>query len=353
MEHARNVATVSVTCLDSVRIRSLVRDARCTAHRQATRSGPCPNRRRRPRTTNLSCIRSGIPAHPARRDRERLDGVGRGLGEEAARGSWSGVGDVVEQAYRDTALHRREERSEHERPGSGLEAGDVVERDVERRASLCEEPGDTTGYVSGPLTSVRQRLEPSIGLAASGVTRSLKQRAWRPCTRASRLGTRRAPPASRSRPGRDDRARWLLRGFDAEPQRQHRAEPGDLHRAEAGERSDPLLADPRHHVASFLHCASAFPVVLVGDDGYTDPCTLPRHRARKAVDRGTAECRLELGRVHRHDPFRIERADAFLDACWSQRTAVGTVTCWSRAKPMSSARGSRARRAFASSDSVR
>ena len=74
------------------------------------------------------------PGDPARRDRERFDGVGRRLGRRRHRDR-TGVGDVVEQAHLDPALHRGEERGEHERPGGGLEAH-VVERDVERRAGL-------------------------------------------------------------------------------------------------------------------------------------------------------------------------------------------------------------------------
>ena len=103
----------------------------------------------------------------------------------------------------------------------------------------------------------------------------------------------------------------LLSGLDAEPQRKHRAEPGDLHRAESRECSDP--PSQVSGVARFGPYALGLPVVLVGDDG-TQLLYAPRHRAREAVDRrALAKCRLELGRVHRRDPFRVEPADAFLE----------------------------------------
>ena len=67
--------------------------------------------------------------------------------------------------------------------------------------------------------------------------------------------------------------------------------------------------------------------------------------------RALAEDRVELAWVHGRDPCRVEvprrrlRSAGPLNAFW-------TVTCWSSAKPISSANGSSARRRSASGSPV-
>ena len=65
----------------------------------------------------------------SRLDGERLDRLGRRLGRRRHRDR-PGVGDVVEQAHCDAALHCCKQRGEDERAGARLEP-DVVEREVE------------------------------------------------------------------------------------------------------------------------------------------------------------------------------------------------------------------------------
>ena len=67
------------------------------------------------RTTNLWCMRSGTPATAACLEGQRLDRLGRGLRRRGHRDR-PRVGDVVDEADSDSALHRREQGCEHECP---------------------------------------------------------------------------------------------------------------------------------------------------------------------------------------------------------------------------------------------
>ena len=97
---------------------------------------------------------------------ERLDRLGRGLRRRGHRDRpW--VGDVVDEADGDAALHGRKQGCEHERPRVRLEAH-VVERDVERRPRACEERRDAACDVSRALSAVRECLERDRGLRGAG-----------------------------------------------------------------------------------------------------------------------------------------------------------------------------------------
>ena len=99
----------------------------------------------------------------------------------------------------------------------------------------------------------------------------------------------------------------LLRGLDAEPQREHRAEPRDLHRTEAWQCADPLLQVGA--VGRLGPHALGVPAVFVGDDG-AQLLHTARHRTGEAVDgRALAKDHLELGWIQRRDRRRVERAD--------------------------------------------
>ena len=104
------------------------------------------------RTTNLWCMRSGIPGTRQRLDGKRLDRDGRRLGRRR-NGDRPRVRDVVEQPDRDATLLRREERREHEPARVRLEA-DVVQREVERALRLGEE---RRGQARRPTTATDRR----------------------------------------------------------------------------------------------------------------------------------------------------------------------------------------------------
>ena len=174
----------------------------------------------------------------------------------------------------------------------------------------CERNPATPRAMSAGLWPPSVSVSSSIGPAASSHPVAEAARSSALCARFAAWYSASASGESTA-PRHGMVGHELLRGLDAEPQRQHRAEPGDLHRAESRECSDPL--SQVGGIARFGPHALGLPVVLVGDDG-TQILHAPRHRAREAVDRGAlAKCRLELGRVHRRDPFRVEPADAFLE----------------------------------------
>ena len=64
--------------------------------------------------------------------------------------------DVVDEADRDPALLRREERGQHEGAGVGLEA-DVVDRDVEALLRAAEKRGELARDLGRCLAAVAQR----------------------------------------------------------------------------------------------------------------------------------------------------------------------------------------------------
>ena len=90
-------------------------------------------------------------------DRQPLDRVGRRLRWWRNRDR-PGVGDVVEEAYRDSALGGREERGEHEPSRVGFES-DVVHREIEVFLASREKAGEQPRDVRSPLPSIGQRRE--------------------------------------------------------------------------------------------------------------------------------------------------------------------------------------------------
>ena len=159
------------------------------------------------RTTNLWCMRSGIPGNPARLDRQRLDRLGGRL-RRRRDGDRPGMGDVVDQPDGDAALNRGEQRCENEGAGVRLEAH-VVEREVEDRCALARKPAIPRATSDGRWPpSVRVSI--SIAEPATGcVTRSGP--GARLCGRALQPGTRRGLRASRLRRGRGDSGRAPVR----------------------------------------------------------------------------------------------------------------------------------------------
>ena len=116
----------------------------------------------------------------ARLDREPLDRLGRRLGWRRDRDR-PGVGDVVEEADRDSALDRGEERGQDEAAGVGLEA-DVVDREIEALRRLGQEAGEQARDVGGALAPVGQRRElygraPPLGLGHA-VWRARSEALW-------------------------------------------------------------------------------------------------------------------------------------------------------------------------------
>jgi hypothetical protein len=76
------------------------------------------------------------------------------------------VRDVVEQAYRDAALVRGDERGQDERRRTGLDA-DVVQGEVETRFRRVDEIGDLTRDRRRRLPAVDERRQLDQGLARS------------------------------------------------------------------------------------------------------------------------------------------------------------------------------------------
>ena len=239
---------------------------------------------------------------------QRLDRLGRGLRRRGHRDR-PGVGDVVDEADGDSALHRREQGCEHERPRVRLEAH-VVERDVERRPRRCEERRDAARDVRGALAAVRQRAQLDRSPRRAG--RHLAAAAARSAALCARFAAWYSARSSGDLifPRHGCSGTSSCAALDSEVERQHGAEAGDLHLPEAGERTDSLPEVGR--VGRLRPDPLGIAVVVVRDD-LTQLLHSLRHRAREPVDRRRlAERRLERLGIHRRDRARVERADPLL-----------------------------------------
>ena len=163
-------------------------------------------------------------------------------------------------------------------------------------------------------------------------------RASPPCTRASWPGTRASASRESTSPSvmcRDERLRARRRrtAWRARAERLH------LHLAEAGERAEPF---PQvGGVRRLRPDARGVAAVLVGDDVRRAPAraspSSPGKRWIAGFSRNTGSS--SAGRWRRS--LRVERAEALLEPS-GPANAFCTVTCWSSAKPTSSASGSAA-----------
>ena len=128
----------------------------------------------------------------ARLDREPLDRIRRRLGWRRDRDRpW--VSHVVEEADRDSALYRGQERGQDETAGIGFEA-DVVNREIEALRRLGEELGEEARDVGGALAPVGERRDPlcraaplrvgsrSLARSERGLVGALRRPSSLPCT---------------------------------------------------------------------------------------------------------------------------------------------------------------------------
>ena len=139
----------------------------------------------------------------------------------------------------------------------------------------------------------------------------------------------------------------LLRDRDAEALREHGAERLDLHLAEAGQRADALAQVVA--VGRLRPDARRVAAVVLGD-GRGELAA----RASPSSP-GSGGSRASRGTAARGRPSRRSPGSSVPSRCFSRsgpRNACCTVTCWSSAKPTSSANGSSASSRHASSSSV-
>ena len=121
--------------------------------------------------------------------------------------------------------------------------------------------------------------------------------------------------------------------------------------AEAGERADALAQVGG--VGRLRPHALRLAVVLLGDDRAQLLHAL-RHRAGEAVDRRASRGTPPRARPDPWTRSRLASSPPIRSFSFcGPANAVGTVTCWSSAKPMRSASGSVAMSRFASSESVK
>ena len=296
------------------------------------------------RITYLWCIRSGTPATARAGTPSFATSSGRALGRRR-HGDRAGMIDVEDDAYRDAAGGGGVQRADDDLLRVAVEPK-VVEGHVERGRRGGEERRHLVRDLDGGLAAVGERADLEHPMRLRGA-RGAQLRLARPLLRlVLGQGCGRVDVPERRVRGTSSRAAAM-------PKRLARTEPSPVIFMGPNPGSAPMRL--RSSAPSFapVQTRAASPSYSLRDLG-AQLLDAARHRPREAVDRGAlAKHLLQPVRIGRGDDARRRASRAAASASVGPRNAVGTVTCWSSAKPISSASGSSASSASASSSPVK